>query len=170
MTKAIVLFLALVLSTVFNYSFGKGPGETPKNDPSAVELLVINANVTVVLVNNDKARPELVGDKYLADLVTIRQEGHTMIVSSSKKRDLRDAGIVYIPASQLRRIQINSDAHVSSMYSLKVPQLDVVINGACKIAISNTGLVNLIESNDFTFERTTEEYRLPALILMKKQF
>ena len=169
MTKTIVLFLAFVLATAFN-SFGMGTSETKKSDPSDIEMLVINANVTVVLVNNDKARPEVVGDKDLTGLVTVRQEGRTLVVSSSKKRDLRDAGIVYIPASQLRRIQINSDAHVSSMYSLKVPQLDVVINGACKIAISNTGILNLIESNDYTFERTVEEYRLPALILMKKQF
>jgi len=171
MSKAIVFFLAVLLSTTLNYSSAMEiSGNTVKNGSSDYETLVVNANVTVVIISNDKARPEVVGNKTFTDLVTITQDGRTLIVGSYKKRDLKDAGVVYIPVSQLKRIQINSEAHVSSMYPLEIPNLDVVINGACKIAISNVGVLNLIETRDYTFERTVDEYRLPALVLMRKQY
>jgi hypothetical protein len=145
-------------------------GDPPKTDePAFVTTLVINADVTVVLVNNDNATLGITPDNSLTRLVTFKKTGDTLVISSAKNRNLKNAGIIYVPASRLRKILVNSDAYVRSLYSLQIPRLDVVINGACKIVISNIGELNFIETDNYFFEKSKEVYRLPALVLMNKE-
>ena len=168
MKKTIVLSLALLFATIFNYSSAKPNGEPlPAVGPSQASTLIIDAHVTVVLVNNDKAAIQVVGEGSLTKLIAFKNTGDTLVISSTRNKDLKGAGIIYVPASKLKNIRINRAAHVRSLFALHVPKLDVVINGDCQIAISNIGEVNVSATEFYSFEGSKEVRQVPLTVLLK---
>jgi hypothetical protein len=129
-------------------------------------MLIVNADVTVVLVGSDKAYVHADGDGAFINDLEIKQSGDTIMINSKRRKDLKARGIVFIPASQLKRIKINSGAHVRSLNTLQIPKLDVVINGACILAVSNIGALNLIETDDYSFEQTSEVRYWPSKVFL----
>jgi hypothetical protein len=169
MKKATILTLAVLLTAIFNYSFGGSTHDSlTKDEPFYITTLVINANVTVVLVNNDQATLEATGGKSFKKFVTLEKTGDTLVISSARGRDFYD-GTIYVPAGQLRKIHVNSKARVQSLFALEIPKLDVIINGACDFAISNIGEVNVIETENYSVEQNTFMRRLPASFHRKKE-
>jgi hypothetical protein len=162
MKKMTILNLIFLLATVFNYSQAAG-SEDPISVPMTghVSTLIINANVNVILVGNEKAGLQVVGNKKLANTLIIEKSGDTLRINSHKRKNLKDAGVIYIPASRLQKIQINGEANVESLYALRVPKLDVVINAVCKFSVANIGEVNVIETEKYTVDHSTEVRRLP---------
>ncbi len=166
MKKTILLTAALLFAAIFHDSFGKNPEPLTTGEPDRISTLVIDANVTVVLVSNEKAVLEMAGDRALTKYVTLKRLGDTLVISSEKSKDLTSSGYIYVPANQLREIRINGEANLQSLYFLRVPKLDVIINAVCKIDISSIGELNFIETANYTFDRTTKVRRLPASILL----
>jgi hypothetical protein len=168
MKRTIVFSLIVVLTTLFNYSFGRSDGEPlPADEPGQITTLIINADVTVVLVNNDKAILQVTGGRSLTELITFKNTGDTLVIGSTRNRDMTTKGTIYVPAHKLRNIRVNSKAHVLSYYALHIPKLDVVINGACRVSISNIGELNLVGTDSYYFDHSTEVRRIPAGILRK---
>lgn len=139
----------------------------PTTEPTQASTLVINADVTVVLVNNEKAVLTVTGRKKLPELVTFKRIGDTLIIDAAKQRILKGAGVIYVPASRLQTIRINSGAHVTSLHSLQTPKLDVFVNGACTFTISNIGKLNVVGSEHYLVDEYTQTHELPADILRK---
>jgi hypothetical protein len=171
MKKTIVVSLALLFTAIFNYSSGMRTGEPlTTGEPDGITTLIINANVNVVLVDNDKATLEVAGENSLAKLVTFTKTGDTLVISSARNRNLKDAGTIFVPAGQLRKIHINREANVSSLYTLQISKLDVIINGICEFDIHTTGELNLIGTKDYTVVEHRREVRLlPAGILKNRK-
>src|SRR5689334_14704436 len=98
MKKTIILKLALIATVLFNCLLAAG-SEDPVPAPITghVSTLVINANVTVVLVNNEKATMQVVGDNKLAEMLIIEKDGDTLRISSHKKKNPKESGVIYIP-------------------------------------------------------------------------
>lgn len=161
MKKAIALSSALLIAALLNFSANArvGPG------PETITALIINADVTVVLLNNENPM-KVVGDNDLTKLVTIKRVNDTMVINSTRSRNLKDAGIIFIPANQIRLIRINSEAEVRTYYALRIPRLEVVIAGACKLAIANIGELNLVNTECCEFEQATEIRHIPAGLIM----
>lgn len=169
MKKTTILILAVFCMAIFNYSFGRNPGDSlTSTDRLSVTTLVINTNVTVILVDYDNAMLEAAGSNFFKRLVTLEKNGDTLVISSARKKDLYNVTI-YVPARQLRRIHINSDAHVQSLFALQIPKLDVVINGECKFNVSNIGNVNITGTENYSFEKSTVVRQIPQWLLRKKE-
>ncbi|HET6996319.1 MAG TPA: DUF2807 domain-containing protein [Chitinophagaceae bacterium] len=169
MKKAIVLSVALLFATISNHLFAAPVDKTPEPG-NKITTLIINANVTVVLVDNEKANLEVTGRSLLSELVTFDHNSDTLVIGSTKKKNLTEAGVIYVPAAQLRNIQINSGATVRSLYVLNIPKLDVVINGACYIQVSNIGELNLIETDKYAIDASREVREVPASILLSRKY
>lgn len=129
---------------------------------SHIKTLIINADVTVVLVNSDKISVEANGSTGFMAQVQIERSGDTVLINSSKRKDYTNKGVIYVSATQLRNIRINSSAEVKTLNILQLPKLDVVINGDCKVAVSNTGVTNLIETKNFFVEQTRHVREWPS--------
>ena len=171
MKKTITVTVALVLAAVFNVSFSRSPTDSRvSGEPEKIKTLIINANVTVVLVDNDQVQPQVTGKTSLTSLVTFKQNGDTLIIGSLKDRDLVNAGTVYVPASWLKNIRINSSAIVRSMQTLQIPRLDVVINGSCYVQVANIGEVNMVETEKYMFEQNREVRPLPANFVKSRKY
>lgn len=163
MKKTIILFSAFFFAAFFNYSLAKNTDETlPVHQP--ITTLIIDANITVVLVSNDKATLQVDGNK-LFEFIKFKTTGDTLVISSTRSRNLKGSGVIYVPASQLRSIRVNSEANVKSLFALRIPKLDVVVNGACTLAISNIGELNIIETERYLVEKSTKVSLIPAGVL-----
>jgi hypothetical protein len=168
MKKTVVLNLLLLFASICNYSFGNAiPGSPTSDNPSSITTLIINANATIVLIDNERATLEVTGSSYLRNGVTLKEKGDTLVIDATKKRDMKSAGVIYVPASQLKNIRINSEAHVVTFYPLQRPNVDVVVNGACTIEISSVGKLNMIGTPLYSVDQTTEVNRIPKSILQK---
>jgi len=164
MKKRIVFSSVLTLLTIFSFASGKNNGEPGKENSKGSQLttLIIDADVTVVLIKNDNAVAQLTGGAAFYKNVTLRKTGDTLVIGYVKNRNYKEKGIVYVSANQLKNIRINSAANVRSYESLRIPKLDVVINGACEFAISNIGDLNLKGTKFYDFEQTTQTRTIPA--------
>lgn len=167
MKKTISFSFLILFMALFNYSFGR---ETLPGEKEQIKTLIINADVTVVLVDNDQVKPEIAGKSVLSRFVTLTQSGDTLTIGALKDRNMVDAGVIYIPASRLQNIRINSDATVRSLQTLQVPNLNVVINGACYFQVSNIGELNLIETEKYEFEQNREVKPVPSNMLRNKKY
>lgn len=157
MKKTILLSLAVLITVLFNHSSGMDTGGSPSTpEPSRITTLIVNANVTVVLVNNYDAEIEVKGDDLFTKFVFLRKAGDTLVIGSTKFKNLKKNGVIYVPASQLRNIRINSEAYLRSLSALHVPKLDVIVNGACKFVISNMGELNVVGSDFYSVEEKRE--------------
>jgi Putative auto-transporter adhesin, head GIN domain len=171
MKKTITVTAALLLAAVFNLSFSRSSGDAHiTGGLEKIRTLIINANVTVMLVDNDQVLPQVTGKNTLTQLVTFKQSGDTLIIGSLKDRDLVNAGTVYVPAAWLKNIRINSNATVRSLQTLQIPKLDVVINGSCYVQVSNIGEVNMVETEKYVFEQNREVRPLPANFVKGKKY
>jgi hypothetical protein len=163
MKRTIILSAMLLFAALLNYSSGKSnmlPLTT--GEPGPVTTLIIDANVSVMLVNNDKALLKVTGKQSHADLITFSRNGDTLVIGCRKLKMLTGSVVVYVPASQLKKIRINSAAIVRSFNSLRVPKLDVLINGACDIAITNIGELNFVCTESFDLYHNKEVRKIPA--------
>lgn len=163
--KMLVSGLVFLLASISNYSFAKTNEPLKTGDPAGtVTTLIIDANVTVVLVNSDKAVLNIAGDNSLTKFITFTRSGDSLTIGSTKKRNSPKRATVYVPASQLRNIRVNGNAEVRSLFALRVPKLNVLINGDCSFAISNVGEINISSTELYSIEKTTEERALPSVI------
>ena len=164
MKKSIISSVA-ILATVFNHSFAETPRDSLTTTSRAIKTLIVNADVTVVLVDNVKANLEVTGRSSLRDIVTFKEIGDTLVIETMKKKNVRGAGVIYVPAGQLKNLRINSEAHVTTFYPLLVPTLDVVINGACTVNLASMGKINMTATPFYSVEQTTEVHRIDSGIL-----
>lgn len=153
------MFLSVILAALAGISsvHAVHPSDPTESDMK-ITSLVINASVTIILV--DDSHPVRAGgnEKFLAN-VTFKQTGNKLVIDAIKNRDFKNKGFIYVPASQLKYIEINSSADVSTATALSVPEMDVLINGACKIVIANKGKCNIKDTDNYVAEYEVEVRR-----------
>ena len=147
MKKTLLLTVLVVMGILTSSYAMEKPLPVPAFREPLMDIttLVINAHVTVVLVEDNNEAVRLGGDDAFLMSVNLKQTGHKLVVDASKNRDMRNKGVVYIPASSLKYIEINSTASVRTENTLKVPVLSIKVNGSCKINIRTVGHLNIIE-------------------------
>jgi len=164
-----IIFLSLAVLGTALFSISIAANEPATKDPVPVTTLVVNADVTVVLVNNGEMNTQASGEKVFIEQLLIKQSGDTLVIGSTKHRDYKEKGVVYVPAQQLKSIRINSGAHVKSLYPLNTPKIDVVVNGPCLVRVVTTGILNLIETEKYTYEQTTQSQKWPVSLIHGKE-
>lgn len=162
MKKTIAFFLAFFMAGALSLSFVAPPGHHLPDEHPGISVLVVNANVTVVLVGSNDAQLLVNDSKGRAKFVALSQRSDTLVIDALRGGRLTESTIVYVPASGLRKIHVNSGGAVRSLQSLQIPLLEVVVNGACRFAIRNIGTVNVLETDGYTVEQSTDVHPIPA--------
>lgn len=167
MKKAFLLSFAILVATIFTFSSGKSQPNPVIDHPANITTLIVDASVTVMLVDNENTWAQIAGRKPHADQITLRKNGDTLVIGSAKRRTMKHSVTVYVPASHLRNIHVNSEASIRSLYALRIPRLDVIVNGECDVNITNIGELNLVETTNYYVEKTTEIRQIPSTQLKK---
>jgi hypothetical protein len=125
-----------------------------------ITSLVVNADVSIVLTNETIQPVSLVGDSAFMQQVSVSLTAGSLRIHSTKKRDFRKRGILYIPAANLRQIVINNCSKISSATILQISELKLTVNGECEIDIMVSGKVEL--SGNDSYEIDYRSRILPA--------
>ena len=156
--KLPVLFTGIVFSA---FSAAAMPEQRQPDEP-AIRSLVVNANVTVVLVDHPDQKIEMNGDPIFMNEVNIRRINGALVIDGNRGRNFKSRGMIYIPARALEQISINHSAFVRSSSTLHLPKLKIKINGSCKIHISTVGKIDFVETDLFEIDYRVME-KTPAL-------
>ncbi|MBC7903429.1 MAG: DUF2807 domain-containing protein [Gemmatimonadaceae bacterium] len=103
----------------------------------------INADINVVLVQNDKlSRVYTEGDESLLGEIIVRVKGNELFISSTRPISYKGKLQVTIPVSNIEKIEVNSAAAIACVNSLKSPFLLVKANNDCDVKIKSRGKVS----------------------------
>lgn len=164
------IFLTLLFTQIIMYS--SFSAENKKREPShekpktVITTLTVNADVTVVLVNNKNQQVNMIGDAAFMNTVSFRQSGDNLVINASKRRNFKSSGIIYVPAGGLETIRINSAANIKSAGILEIPDLKININGDCNVHIFTKGKVSP-ESTSHEFDYYARDLGAPVPLAMK---
>lgn len=154
--KRIFSVTALIFAWVSQTAFNRQA--SPFQEP--VTALIVNAGVSVVLVNDPAKQPDLAGDSIFMSQVSVDHRGGSLVIHALRKKDYRDRGTVYIPAGKLQHIIINNCSKISSTGILQIPLLKLSINGACDVNIRVNGKVELNGNDSYEIDYHSKD--LPA--------
>lgn len=171
--KKTLLLTVILMTAIIHSSFSAGFEKLPvsgnsKSKESAITSLVVNADVTIVLVNDKNRQVKMIGDETFMKLVSFKQYGNNLVVDASKNRDFKSNGIIYVSAASLENIRVNSAAHIRSSGILEIPDLKININGNCKVHVITTGKVSPAESYKYLFDYYQRDLLLPDRFAMTK--
>jgi Putative auto-transporter adhesin, head GIN domain len=158
MKKQILVTLVLMLS-VFTSAFAenKFTGLTPVSKKISVkdqiQKIVVEGNVDVVLFEDNNAAIYLFGN---TSTTSVSQKNNVLTVKNTQTSG--EKTLVYIPVTNIREIEVNDNAKVSSAGPLISGELTVYVNGDCHIDLKATGKINLVEGEDV--EMIVEKNRL----------
>jgi hypothetical protein len=166
MKKSVFLSL-LALVTFFQFALAAtNPADVDENNPgTAIRSLIVNANVTVVLMSGQHSQPEQIGDAVFMQLVSVKQTNGVLVINTKRDRNFKGRGIVYVPASSLENVRINGSADIKSSGILDIPNLAISINGDCRVHIFTTGKVSP-ESSAYEFDLFTRDLFAPGAPLL----
>lgn len=165
--KKTSIFLLAILASAFTSVFAKAPGDSTNSQ--AVRTLIINADVTVVLIDNEKAELEVSGSGKLSRLISFQTKQDTLTINADDFRDLKEEGVVYVPAGSLKKIQVNAEAAVRSFDILQVPSLELNVNSDCNVVLRHSGQLNVTGSGARYAEHTLTKLEWPSSLLRQNK-
>lgn len=150
---------------------------TPTNEPllskevktTGFTDLVVNADVTIVLLNDDSKIVRMEGDETFMKAINVTQKGGRLIIRGATQHSYKKNGVIYVPARMLHFMEVNSEAFIKSLTTLKGPDLDIVINGKCKLVITTQGYINFIGTALYDVEYDVREVRPARDIVVGKE-
>ncbi|HEU4470706.1 MAG TPA: hypothetical protein VFR58_06475 [Flavisolibacter sp.] len=154
MKKAPILCL-LVMLILSQFSIAK---ETRFNryagNKITPSVLVVDADVSVILLADDSILSVSCKNEQSLSALQFGLSSDTLTIRSSKKRRLPARTIIYVPAKRLQKIFIHRFAEVVSARTLKVPRLDIIVEGPCEFSISNQGDIAVAGTYQYDLEYT----------------
>lgn len=158
--KRTILMSLLIAASLSSISMtNKDPLLSKEIKTGAFDHVIINANVTVMLVSEDIDAVRVEGDDMLMKEVQVSEKEGRLMIKASSNRNLKNHGVIYVPARLIQRLEVNSSAMVKSLTILTSPKLDVFINGNCNLVLITQGNVNLVGSPLFEVDYAVREIR-----------
>jgi hypothetical protein len=121
--------------------------------PATFSALVIH-DVNIVLTNDQSSNIRVEGDQDAVKSISIKNMFGGLTIMGKRKFASDERVTVYVPARMLKNIQVNGLSKLTSNEPLSNKSLDVLINGACKVALKSYGELNVEGSDncDLVFE------------------
>ncbi len=158
MKKLIVCLLAITatLSSFSQSLTNENYGVRKIKSTEGIKSLVVNDQVSVVLLNSSSDEISIEGDKNAIELYAVEQKKNTLTVTNNSKDD-RKAAIVYVPAGLIDQITINGNSAVTSKEFLRNKQIAVWMNGTSNFWVKTYGkvYVQAADGYDFTYVAKT---------------
>lgn len=169
MKKTIFLSLLLIIGIIHSSLAAERLNLSPGDpSPAAITSLVVNADVTIILLN-DASRPAYMkGDAFFMEQISLHQTEGKLVIKAQKKKNFIGKGLIYVPASQLANIEVNSAAHIRTFNILPIPNLTLSINGDCKVHIATVGKIDLVGNDSYEIDYQVSELSFPATMQVKK--
>jgi hypothetical protein len=136
--------VAIALAAVFSSFAQEAESKYAMSEVAlaSFDKVVIDANVDVVLVQNDTLRRAFIeGDDQLVPQVAVTVKNGTLNVHTSSRDSYKGKVQVTIAVQKLSSLEINGDAGVTSMNHIVSPKLTVAVNSDCNVHLKTTGKI-----------------------------
>jgi Putative auto-transporter adhesin, head GIN domain len=121
---------------------------------SPITSLVINNGIRVVLMDDPGQEMMLEGMPASVENILISSSKGEMTISTGTGN--AKPAVVYVPASFLKKIDINGPSAVNSYQALTIARLYVTVAGECDLKIQTTGKINVTAAEDYKFVYTSK--------------
>ena len=109
---------------------------------SAFKKLVVNADIDVVLVQNDTLKKAYIeGDDQLVPQIAVTVKNGTLTIASNNNKSYKGKVQVTVTVNKLAELEINAMAAVSSVNAIKAPSLSISVNNDCDVHLKSTGKI-----------------------------
>lgn len=106
--------------------------------------LTVNANIDVVLVQNDSLHTAYVeGDEKLTKDIKLSMKEGELVVSSARNISYKEKIQVTIPVNQLEKVELNGNSGAYSVNVIKANHLVVLVNNDCNVRLKATGTIGI---------------------------
>ena len=112
--------------------------------------IILNDGINLNLLDDATDKVFIEGEKAMLDNITISLTGSELTISNSFNNEGHPL-VVSLSARLLKNITINGNSLVGSYQLLQNKQLDVLVNGNCKLLIRTAGVVNVSATEDFAY-------------------
>lgn len=109
-------------------------------------------DVNIVLTNDEASGIRVEGNEAAIRSTLVLNKNGELTVRGKSKFTGRNRVTVYVPASLLTSIQLNGHSSLSSTETLKNLNLDVLVNGFCKVELKSFGNINVDGGENCQFE------------------
>jgi len=155
MKKSMFSLFALLfsmISTCFATPAGIKPPVITISFGQSFTGLVVDDNITVVLTNETGSEITVSGDQLQVKKLRAAVKKGTLYVWQPGD-DKGEKLTVYVPARMLRNIIVNGESQISTATTLDNTRLEVIVNGACKLALRSRGTIDVTGSSDYEFKK-----------------
>ena len=167
------IFLSFILLTgLLHFSYAADSGLPLKNNlpEGRITSLIVDASVTIILVNEDAGTTAYMkGDNQFMEQISLQEKDGKLVIKAMKKKSFIGKGLIYVPASQLARIEVNSAARIRTLTILPIPELTLSINGDCNIQLATTGKIDLVKDDHYEIDYHVNELSFPSMTEVKKK-
>ena len=169
MKNKIVLFVLFTVCLSLSAFFQQVNGQRNEKKVGLTQFsrLIVKSNLKVVLTEDEKKdSARIKGTKKFLESVMVIQTGEEIIVRAKSFKDLKKEGTVYIPVHKLKHLEVNSDAKIISITTIKSPELNVLINGNCVVSIVLNGKLTIHEADGYnaSFRRVYYQLNTPVYL------
>ena len=140
----------MALTTIFISSFAGDLGKKESGTrtwiaSSQYNVIAISNDISVALVQGESNTITIEGDKESLEEVKLEVTKGVLRISSKKR--VKDKVLVSVPVRHLQKLIVRGASQIFSMGIIKTEQLNLRIEGACKVDIKTTGTIN-VENDD----------------------
>lgn len=154
MKKLVVCLLAITaaLSSFSQTLTNEEYGVRKIKSSEGIKSLVVNNEVSVVLLNSVSNQISIEGDRNVIELYSIELKKNTLTITNNSKED-RTGAIVYVPAGLINQVTINGNSAVTSKETLRNKHISVWMNGESNFWVRTYGkvYVEAAEGFDYTY-------------------
>lgn len=155
------LSLAVLITALMSGSAMAGDGRNQERITREVKLnagftkIIVNGDADLLLVEGGSLTAIIEDEAAEVNKTRISTQNGVLTVQVTRNRNKRP--VIKLPVRSLQMIEINGDGYVQTVSSLKSANLNVLINGACKIALRVIGNISLDVTDDFEYEYIKNE-------------
>ncbi len=150
------LFFAIIALTGMSFTANAQQSKTEASVISTVKVssfskIAVNADVDVLLVQDDKQEPVYVqGKKSYVENLRIYVSNGTLFVNAKKQLATAHKVTVNIPVTKLNELSVNGISEVVGINPL-TSDVDVTINSECKLRLQTTGNLRINSTSDYEY-------------------
>jgi hypothetical protein len=155
------LSLAVIVTALISGSAIAGGGRDNERITREVKLnagftkIIVDGDADLVLIEEGSMTATIEDEAADVNSTRITIQNGVLKVQVTRNRNKRP--VIKLPVHHLQTLEVNGDGDIRSVSSLKSENLNVLINGACKIALRVMGNVSVDVSDGFEYEYIRKE-------------
>jgi hypothetical protein len=100
---------------------------------ASFEELIVNANIDVLLLENDTLHTAFIeGDKKTMNVISIKMSGKKLLIESKEKHSFKNKVIVTVPVSGLKVLKVNSHSTIGFLNNIIWKDGGLIFNCDCR--------------------------------------